>query len=240
MGLHQKLLYITYNFWYFVWTYPIRLYRVPRKVISTIWKLLQLKYALKPFFADFLSIFLLMVDLFGIPEIYDSIQLLVKSKTRGLSPKEKALLELMLPNTLNAKMIKVDNRASFMARKGRFAYVSYFTINLYGDLRKDIFVHELIHIWQYTRFGSEYIAQALFAQHSKEGYDYGGPDGLFHAYGEKKPFLGFNFEQQGDILADHYRMLQEQAMLSPGSYIQRRRIYDYYIKQIIDLKIYRW
>ena len=69
-------------------------------------------------------------------------------------------------------------------------------------MSEDLFVHELIHIWQYTRLGSVYIPRALRAQRSTEGYNYGGIDQLRLGDAE---WMSYNYEQQGDILADYWR-----------------------------------
>ncbi len=240
MNFQQKGIAIFRNLYFFIWTYPLRLYRVAKMFLQILWKAIRFQYGWKSFLEDFLSLLLLSADLFGIGEFYDAILLIIKRKTRGLTPKEKALVAYILPKTLPVTMIRIDNHANFLAKRGHFAYVSYFTINYYGTLRDDVFVHELIHIWQYMQFGSAYISKALFAQHSEEGYDYGGPDGLFKAYSASKPFLAFNFEQQGDILADYFRIIQQQQKLPKGLYVQRTKVYEYYINQIRELKMYRW
>ncbi len=54
--------------------------------------------------------------------------------------------------------------------------------------------------------GSVYIPRALRAQFSTEGYDYGGLANLLLAVRSGKKLDDFNLEQQGDILADYYRL----------------------------------
>ena len=65
---------------------------------------------------------------------------------------------------------------------------------------------ELVHIWQYERFGSVYIYYALMAQKSLMGYNYGGASALSDAINTGKQLKDFNFEQQGDIIEDYYRI----------------------------------
>ena len=68
-------------------------------------------------------------------------------------------------------------------------------------------VHELVHVWQYQKFGSLYIALALQAQFSAERYDYGGLHQLIRKQGI--PFAyAFNFEQQAEVVEDFYRSKQ--------------------------------
>ena len=59
-------------------------------------------------------------------------------------------------------------------------------------------IHELVHVAQLEYVGTQYMAEALYAQ-ATTGYDYGGPKGI-----EGKLFGDFNREQQGCIPADYY------------------------------------
>jgi hypothetical protein len=89
-------------------------------------------------------------------------------------------------------------------RQKATAYVSFHTINFYNTITKSTLIHELVHVWQYERYGSAYISEALWAQHWGGGYDYGGISPL-RMYSEGKGLAAFNFEQQADIIEDYYR-----------------------------------
>jgi hypothetical protein len=65
-----------------------------------------------------------------------------------------------------------------------------------------------MHILQYQRMGSIYIYESLKAQRSKEGYDYGGPDGLYANMLMHKKLVHYNFEQQAEIIEDAHRHLR--------------------------------
>ena len=243
MGFRQKIGYILRTIWYVFWTYPIRLYRPIRKLFILLSHLFLPKQWKRQIWEDLFGIILLIADLAAVPEIYDISNLLIKRRTRGLSPKEKGLCSLVLKDSIPTNLIKIDNTA-LTAKKGKFAYVSFFTINVFGTrpdykLPDPTFVHELIHVWQYTRFGSEYIARALFAQHSNEGYDYGGATGISQAYIMQKTIMDFNFEQQGEILADYFVNMLEKDKISKSLFFQRDQIYSRFIKEIIQMKIYR-
>jgi len=67
-----------------------------------------------------------------------------------------------------------------------------------------LLIHEMTHIWQYTR-GVSVVTTAYHAIFST--YDYGGAAGLVAAASAGKHFKDFNTEQQGDILRDYYRAL---------------------------------
>ena len=59
-------------------------------------------------------------------------------------------------------------------------------------------IHELVHIAQMEHSGSQYMAEAIYAQ-ATDGYYYGGALGL-----KGKQFSDFNREQQGSIAQDFY------------------------------------
>ena len=64
----------------------------------------------------------------------------------------------------------------------------------------------MTHVWQYQKMGAIYIPHALRAQYSQMGYNYGGISALRDCQEKGKSFLSFNFEQQGDIISDYYRI----------------------------------
>lgn len=224
---------------FFVYTFPLRLYRVPKSLIillikifsfSPLWKIIE----------EFLSLLLLIIDLSGLPEIYDFITSIFKRNIRGLSPKENELLEFALPDTLLKKLIIIDENATLTSKRLNATYVSFFTINTYGDMPDTTFVHELIHVWQYSRFGSAYIVRALFAQNYGEGYDYGGIKNLMDAYSKKRNILDYNYEQQGEIIADYYKFYSNRNFYPKAKSDFTLRLYKYFIDQITNKKVYHW
>jgi hypothetical protein len=64
-------------------------------------------------------------------------------------------------------------------------------------------VHELTHVAQYERIGAVYMPQALHAQFSAMGYNYGD---LTRARTDGKHFADFNREQQAQICEDYYQV----------------------------------
>jgi hypothetical protein len=81
-----------------------------------------------------------------------------------------------------------------------------------------LLVHELTHVWQYQTQGWSYAPEAIWAQVT-EGYSYT-PDGqspdqaLLLARQVGRTLTSFNLEQQGDILADYFRRLQQGSDVS--------------------------
>lgn len=90
-----------------------------------------------------------------------------------------------------------------------------------------VLIHELVHVWQYQHFGAVYIGKALKAQKSKEGYNYGGMENLYHQMLKGNTLTHFNFEQQAEILEDYYRALSE-SNHSP----MVKNVFGYYVNMI--------
>lgn len=70
-------------------------------------------------------------------------------------------------------------------------------------LNMPLVVHELTHVGQYEKVGAAYMPEALHAQGSAAGYDYGD---LTAARAAGARFADFNREQQASICADYYRV----------------------------------
>jgi len=82
-----------------------------------------------------------------------------------------------------------------------------------GSRNMEFMVHELTHAWQYQTTGWSYAPKAIWAQMT-EGYAYtdGGKSpeqSLLDARAAGKTLLSYNKEQQGDILSDYFRRLQQ-------------------------------
>ncbi len=127
-----------------------------------------------------------------------------KKNTRPLSAREIAIAKTVFGDSLNYQKIKLDERARIGCRKYRFAYVSFYLINSWGPLSDVTLIHELMHVWQYERFGPAYIPRALHAQRTPEGYNYGGVPALQSALQREENLLSFNYEQQAEIVADYF------------------------------------
>jgi len=151
--------------------------------------------------AYMVDLFFYILDIFWVGELYESIMEWVKYSTRSLNAKERWIVATIFGTSVDVDRIRIDE-GSFTARWGRVTYVGIYTINSSGPMSEDLFVHELIHIWQYAHLGSVYIPRALRAQRSPEGYNYGGVIQL--GLGDAE-WMSYNYEQQGDILADYWR-----------------------------------
>jgi hypothetical protein len=82
-----------------------------------------------------------------------------------------------------------------------------------GSRNMAFIVHELTHVWQYQTTGWTYAPLAILAQMT-EGYNYTesgktAEQSLKDARAAGKTLYDYNKEQQGDILRDYYRRLQQ-------------------------------
>ena len=101
-------------------------------------------------------------------------------------------------------------------------------------MQNSIFIHEMVHVWQYEKLGAIYIPKALSAQYTAEGYNYGGVEVLKQYMREGKDLLAFNYEQQGDIVSDYYRIKNGYfPRWGNGSRIDLP-VYEYFIRTIND------
>ena len=91
----------------------------------------------------------------------------------------------------------------------RRAFVTFHTVNMPPSRARAssylaVVVHELVHVYQFELVGSIYIWQALQAQRSVEGYNYGGWRKLVKDWAKGKHFRDYNREQQGRIPQHFY------------------------------------
>lgn len=233
--MNQKRIKITgiqKRFRFFISQFPLRMVRLVRQfgIFDTRFGLV------KGIFLYFMSITFCVLDLFAIPEIYETIMDLSKWQARTLTNRERLIAKAVFTDSLNLDMVRIDERAVIGPKWGRFAYVSYHTINSYGKMSDAVFVHELMHVWQFTYLGSVYIVNALLAQNSKDGYDYKGLQRMHHVIDEGKSILAFNFEQQADIVCDYYRIAEGRKPQWSTAELDDLESYQYFINQIQNPK----
>jgi hypothetical protein len=145
-----------------------------------------------------------LAGLLFIPEFLMLLNRMFKHGTRRLTAREIALARSVFGDAIDYRKVRVDERSHIGCRQYHFAYVGFNVINCWGNLSDAHFIHEMVHIWQYQHLGAVYIPRALWAQRTVEGYDYGGVEHLRRAVEEGRGFLDFNYEQQGDIVADYF------------------------------------
>ncbi len=135
-------------------------------------------------------------------EFVETLMRLSEPRIRRLTEYELVIAREVFGDSLDFSAVRIDANSYFIARRLKIAYVRMNTINCWVRMSDATFVHELVHVWQYQHYGALYIARALAAQQTNEGYNYGGLKGLESA----DYMLSFNFEQQGDLVEDWWRL----------------------------------
>lgn len=152
------------------------------------------------------------LDLAGLPEFTENFWQLTKSKSRPLNAIELAEAQKVFGESIPYRYIRIDENA-LIARLGarlqnspQMGVSTFFTINFTrsivaapGNSDMAWLIHELVHVAQMFHAGSTYIPEAIYAQYTPEGYDYGFPQQLVYT-----PFAHFNREQQGRIIEHYY------------------------------------
>ncbi len=186
----------------------------------------------------FLELFFYISDLFAIGEVYSILVDWIKINSRNLNKDEIQLANSVYENAINLKVISIDE-SSYLGIKWRpvaKAYATFHHINTWNKMENSVFIHELIHIWQYQKFGSVYLVRALLAQYSEKKYNYGGIAAIKKAIAKRWNLQNFNYEQQGDIVQDYYRIREGYPPLWGMATIQDLDYYEYFIKQIKEKK----
>ena len=150
----------------------------------------------------------LLADLLGFPRLLIWLNQFFKPNTRPLNSRERVLGEAVFGHHIDFDKVQIDEHAWIGCRHFRFAYVGFNVINSWGALSDQHLIHELVHVWQYQQEGSRYIPRALWAQWFGGGYNYGGHPALQKALAKGQTLRDFNYEQQGDIVADYFCLKQ--------------------------------
>lgn len=148
----------------------------------------------------------LLLDLLALPELYESLADWIKWNTRPLTAEERTLLEPIFGSSIDYERVRIDERAYLGPPQWKLCYVSFYTINAWGPMSPALLIHEVVHVWQFHQLGSVYIPRALRAQHSREGYNYGGAPQVANWARRGALLTDFNLEQQADLIADYWRL----------------------------------
>lgn len=158
-----------------------------------------------------LTLMIYLLELIGIGEVYETINDFIKFNSRAMTKREISIARTIYGSKINYRRVRLDAYALLGPKQQNIYYVSFYLINSWGKMSDPLLIHELVHIWQYEQMGAIYMPRALVAQASTPGYDYGGVFGLQNALHSKGDLRSFNLEQQGDIVADYYRILNRQC-----------------------------
>lgn len=190
------------------WLLPIRIGRLVKHIFYGLSNRGSSKVSLpmNRFLLWWINSAFLLLDILAVPEIYEIIMDWTKWQTRGLTKDERQLARSIFGDSIFYDRVRVDETAKIICEKHHVFYVSFFTINSWGKFQPDIFIHEMMHVWQYQKMGAVYIPLSLLAQRTTAGYNYGGLDKLMEVIIRNGNFDDFNLEQQADIVSDFYCM----------------------------------
>lgn len=186
---------------FFLKQLPRRIFRLLKGLWRPTFELIFTR-SLSGFLVAVLEIPIFILDMFGVPEVYETLQDFCKWNTRSLTPEEVRIGHSIFGESIDYALVRIDEKAVLGPKQKGFAYVSFRTINSYGIMPDHILIHELMHIWQFTHIGSVYAPRALIAQHSIDKYNYGGFLGLWTR--RDASIKSFNYEQQADVIMDYY------------------------------------
>jgi len=172
------------------------------------------------------------LEIAGVGEAYETLMDFIKFNTRPLTGREIGVAKQVFGNAIDYKLVRVDEHALLGPSWTGRAYVSFHTINAWGALTDRTLIHELTHVWQYERIGAIYMPRAIHAQQRKapEGYDYGGVARL--QANLSRGIWAFNMEEQGEILADYYTIINGITKERRYGDITDLPIYEHYVKQV--------
>ena len=189
----------------------------------------QLPCKPKNLFLALVELMMYFLDLIGVVTFYDTFSEWLKWSTRPLTSEELELSKSYFGDSIKYHLIRVHPTAKYTANKLALAYVSFNTVNHYHEISRDVFIHEMMHVWQYQNLGGVYAIKALHAQAKGNAYDYGGFEGLYHSMLQGKDLLSFNFEQQAEIIQDYCKLTELNA-LNPMA----QSVYSHYANQVFD------
>jgi hypothetical protein len=193
---------------YLAVTWPARIRRLFLHLLYPIFKNTRLTNRIRPigFWGWILSFFFYVVDVLGLPELLEILFMIFLWRIRPMSDDEKCLCLPIFGNNIDLNVVTID-RDTRIGMEIADAYVTFNTINYQRELPAHIFIHEMVHIWQYQKFGSIYIPHALHAQ-KHGGYNYGGVLKLYKSMVAGRHLTTYNFEQQAEII-EHLFQLKE-------------------------------
>lgn len=148
------------------------------------------------------------IDLCFIPPLYESILSLLKTDIRKLNEGEMTLASGIFGRSLRYDLVRIDAKPWYTPRK-ILAWVTFSTIHCKNEMEEHIFIHELVHVWQFQHFGAVYMSKSMIAHLHPFPYNYGGKENLYQQMLRGRGLVSFNFEQQAEIIEDYYKSTKQ-------------------------------
>lgn len=176
------------------------------------------------------DLFAYTVDVLLIGYLYDIINPLFMPKQRYLDEDEVIIAKNVFSSHVRYRFVTLHYGMSERIRELALAYVSLNTINYRKEIYESVFIHEMVHVWQYQKYGVVYIFRALKAQYEETNcYNYGGVDTLYRDMLAGKHIEEYNFEAQAQIIQDAY---ERGVFQSESSTDMAQSVYRYYHGQL--------
>lgn len=168
-----------------------------------------------------------LLDLVAFGEGMDLMMQIIKFNTRPMNAGEIAAARIVFGNKINYTQVRVDEFSFLNTYLFHFwlAFMTWHTVNWPrgSSFATDpgTFIHELTHIWQMERRGTQYIAQAPYQGGAGGGYVYAvnrnpanNANGLAlqNDRNNGKTIWDFNLEQQAEICRHYYMRSQVLAL----------------------------
>ncbi len=192
------------------------------------------KWTLNRIFVWWIEFLIYLMDIIGIPELYETVLDFLKFNSRSLYAWEIEMAKSIFGKSINYRRVRVDELSIAGPKQKSFCYVSFYIINSWGSMQNSILIHELTHVWQFEQMGSVYIPRAIKAQKSKMGYNYGGVSALKASIEKGKSFLSFNLEQQGDIISDYFRIKDGYQPRWGQGGKHDLSVYGFFVNQVVN------
>ena len=157
-------------------------------------------------------------DIFQGPRLFQFIWHLLVGVSRLTESEIKAAKLVLGENSIKYRSVRVaEGRLLTLIFKfgpGR-AFTTFHTVNLpksgyHSREHLELLIHELVHVYQFERIGTDYIFQSLRAQ-QEGGYFYDSWPGLNRWRADGNRFSDYNREQQGQIAQDY-----QKDVIEPG------------------------
>ena len=182
------------------------------------------------------------LEVMGAGEILETLADFIKFNTRPMTSAEIAEARKVFGDKIDYSKVRIDEYSliAWIGKKKEkaesMAVTTFHTINFSRKIEPEPgtsdmawLIHELVHVRQYEKMGAMYMARAVHAQNNA-GYNYEGIDKLQE--NESKGLSAFNLEQQGDIIADYYRLLTGLEPKWEKSENPDISVYESYVKEI--------
>lgn len=171
-----------------------------------------------------------VLEIAGVGEVYETAADFIKFNTRQLTGEEIEKARSVFGSSIDYNLVRVDDHAIIGPSFSDRAYVSFHTINSWGDMTDHTLLHELTHVWQYEDEGAMYMPRAIHAQEWGDGYDYGGVANLQVQQQAGNDITMFNPEQQAQIIGDFYHL-----RASGGTDEATLQVYAHFVRHVSTL-----